>query len=216
MVDEHFKKKRKAIQLVSSAFFILIILGGLFYPLLGYFAIVCMIGAVSISFFNGRKWCDFCPRGSFFDVFIMPISKNKKIPKLFTGWRARIFAMMLLMTVFAIQLTRRWPDLYSIGSFLITFLIITTLVGILLGIFIQHRTWCRFCPMGSIANLIGGKKHPLNINSEKCTDCGICSKVCPMQLNPSSHKKTSVDIVNEPDCIKCVLCVNSCPKGALR
>jgi len=103
----------------------------------------------------------------------------------------------------------------SIGAFFIFFLIVTSAVGLLLGLFVQHRTWCRFCPVGSMGNLIGRGKYQLKIDSKKCTDCGICSKVCPMQLNPNSHKKGSVDIVREPDCIKCRLCVNSCPSKAL-
>ncbi|MDP2749557.1 MAG: 4Fe-4S dicluster domain-containing protein [Nanoarchaeota archaeon] len=216
MASNEFNKKRSKIQLVSSSFFILLLLAGLFYPLLGYFAIVCMVSGIVIAIFKGRKWCDFCPRGSFWDYFVKPFSRNKKIPAVFSKWHTRFFVMMLLMTMFTIQIVKRWPNPYSIGSFFIIFLIITTIVGLLLGLFIQQRTWCRFCPVGSMGNAVGRNKYQLKIDSKKCTDCGICAKVCPMQLNPSSHKKKSIEIVNEPDCIKCKLCVNSCPRKALK
>lgn len=204
--------KRKTMQLISSIIFILLLFTGLIYPLLGFFVIVCMVGAMGIALFRGRKWCDFCPRGSFWDYFIKPISRNKKIPSLFTNWYTRIIVMILLMGIFTIQIIARWPDPYSIGFFFMIFLIVTTLIGLVLSILIQQRTWCRFCPIGSIGNVIGRGKYPLKINKKLCTDCGICAKVCPMQLNPARHKS----IVNEPDCLKCGLCVNSCPQKALR
>ena len=215
MKKNKLQKKRTIVQIISSILFILILAGGWFYPLLGYFAIACMAGAIGIAFFRGRKWCDFCPRGSFWDIYIKPISRNKKIHSFFTNWYTRVFVILLLMTIFAVQIIKRWPDFYSIGFFFIIFLTVTTAVGLILGILIHPRTWCRFCPIGSMANIIGRRKYPLKINSKKCTDCGICFKVCPMQLNPSSHKKSSILIVNEPDCIKCGLCVSSCPNGAL-
>lgn len=217
MVNKQFIYKRKRNQFILSIFFILLLITGLIYPLLGFFAIICMFGGIIISFFRGRKWCDVCPRGAFWDSFIKPISKRKKIPKFFTNWYIRTFVILLLMTIFGIQIIIRWPNLYSIGFFLIVFLIITTIIGFFLGFFIHQRVWCRICPIGSMGNIIGKGKHQLMIDSKKCTECGVCAKVCPMQLNPSKYKQgRKINIVNEPDCIKCGLCVNSCPIEALK
>jgi len=33
-------------------------IGGWFYPLLGFLLFACMLGAVGVSFFRGRNWCD--------------------------------------------------------------------------------------------------------------------------------------------------------------
>lgn len=33
-------------------------------------------------------------------------------------------------------------------------IVVTTFIGIILSFFYNNRTWCNFCPMGSIASLI--------------------------------------------------------------
>ncbi len=48
----------------------------------------------------------------------------------------------------------------------------------------------------------------IEVDKEKCIDCGICKKVCPMQLPVN-------EILHKPDCIKCGRCVEACPKKAL-
>ena len=53
------------------------------------------------------------------------------------------------------------------------------------------------------------------INREKCTGCGICTKRCQLDalIPDRESKKMSID----PDrCIGCGLCVTRCPAGALR
>lgn len=53
-----FQKNRKIKQAFMSVIFAIILIGGWFYPILGYFVPLCMLLGVSIGFFKGRKWCD--------------------------------------------------------------------------------------------------------------------------------------------------------------
>jgi len=203
-------------QLVSAVVFVAVISLGWVYPLLGYFIPLCMLLGVGIAFFKGRKWCDWaCPRGSFYDALIKPISAKKQIPRFFKSEPFRIIALVLLMTVMGINLSLRWPNPYRIGLLFVGLLTVTTTIGIGLALFVHQRTWCSFCPIGSLAHWVGGGRLPLRIDSQECVECKVCHKVCPIQLSPYTFKKDSVEIVRERDCLKCNLCVMACPKKAL-
>ncbi len=47
------------------------------------------------------------------------------------------------------------------------------------------------------------------VTSDKCTDCKICVKVCPLGSIDYENVKTTPG-----KCIKCNACVKSCPQGA--
>ena len=213
---EAFVKKRRIRQFVMAIAFLIVLVGGWRYPLLGYFIPFCMLLGIGIGLVKGRKWCDwFCPRGSFFDSVIKPISSGRKIPQFFKGLPLRIGVLSFLMTMMTIQIINRWPDPYKIGMFFVILLTVTTGLGIILALFFHQRTWCCFCPIGSMANWVGRKRHPLKIDSELCTECKLCYKVCPIQVAPFRFKKDKNELVNDGDCLKCNLCISACPLKAL-
>ena len=51
-------------------------------------------------------------------------------------------------------------------------------------------------------------------DKEKCTNCGACDRVCPMDIKISSYAVDGKRVLST-ECIICQTCVNSCPKGAL-
>lgn len=73
-----------------------------------------------------------------------------------------------------------------------------------------YRPFCKYiCPLGavySVFNPISVFKY--RVDNSKCTNCGVCAKVCKMQIDPS---KTP----NHPECIRCGQCKKICPTGAL-
>jgi len=54
------------------------------------------------------------------------------------------------------------------------------------------------------------------VDEKKCTGCGTCVDICPMQVfEMDSVKKKSV--VKKPgDCIGCRACEVQCPQGAIK
>lgn len=211
-----FAKHRLIRQTIMGLVFVTILFGGWRYPLLGYFIPLCMLLGMSIAVFKGRLWCDwYCPRGSFYDLFIKPISANKTIPALLKGVPLRVAVVLLLMTIMTWQLVSRWPDELSIGHFFVIMLTVTTVIGLVLAIIYQQRAWCCFCPIGSMTNWLGRHRYPLWIDSSKCTDCKRCYEVCPIQVAPFQFKRESREIVRDGDCLKCRLCVYACPPKAL-
>jgi polyferredoxin len=209
-------RKRRIKQFLMAAVFLVILIGGWRYPLLGYFMPLCMFLGMGIGLWRGRKWCDWlCPRGSFFDSVIKPISPKREIPRFFKGLPLRIGFVSFLMLMMTAQIIKRWPDPYKIGMFFVILLTVTTIIGIILALIFHQRTWCCFCPIGSMANWVGKRRYPLKIYSTLCTECKLCYKVCPIQIAPFKFKKTGIGIVKNGDCLKCNLCVVSCPKKAL-
>ena len=84
------------------------------------------------------------------------------------------------------------------------------LVTILSSIII-YRPFCRYiCPLGAIYGIFNKISfYRFKIDSEKCTKCGACQKICkldvPVWQNPNSM-----------DCIRCGDCKAACPHGAIK
>jgi len=99
------------------------------------------------------------------------------------------------------------------------FATITALVFLALtvvGSFFVRRVWCRFCPTGvsiAVLNRFKGFKWAplfhLNKNETKCTKCGICKRVCPVQVNEVYDQKGGKIMTSM--CMLCFRCVEMCP-----
>ncbi len=210
------QKKRALRQIAMTIVFFAVIIGGWFFPYLGYFIIACMIAGLSIAFFQGRKWCDwYCPRGSFFDVLAKPVSPKKPIPPLVKTLWFRLVIALVLFALMITQIVRRWPDFAAIGLFFVVLLTVTSTIGFVLAIFFHQRIWCTVCPIGTFSHVIGRRKKPLFIDSKDCTSCTLCEKVCPMHIAPHQYKKDGVEKIIEGDCVKCDLCIARCPQKTL-
>lgn len=182
-------------------------------PPIGFLLLICMVGAVGMSFFSGRSWCDWmCPRGAFYDVFFQKFNQGKPVPEWLRSNKLRTFMVGLIFTVLGTQLYFAWGDLYGMGMAFVRLLTITTTVGIILGLTVHSRGWCHICPMGTLASWFGKGKKPLFINSEKCTNCGLCTKACPMGLVPNRDENGQL---TDPDCIKCGSCIVACNRKVL-
>lgn len=211
---------------------VLIAIGGLWEPKLGLLVIFIMAGLTISGFFTGRYWCgNICPHGSFFDKIILPISKNKKIPD-FLKSKTMIFGFLLFFSFNfvrkIISISSLWGSfqfLEKLGMLFSNTYLMVLIVGGFLAIFINSRTWCQFCPMGSIQKATHslGKAFGVTKKTEKkitisdkelCLACGKCARVCPFQLTP--HLEFSgVNQFDDPNCIKCSTCIESCPLGIL-
>jgi len=188
---------------------VIVSIGGIFYPKLGYFLLLVFATLMIIAPFRGRWFCgNLCPRGSFVDFWLSPISRKVRIPPIFRSmWiRVPIFAALMGFMVLRIIQTEGMVD--KVGMVFVTMCILTTATAILFGVVIAPRAWCSFCPMGTLQRTLGKGKYQLKVDRQKCIDCGLCQKACPMQLPVN-------EIQNQPDCIKCARCVEACPKGAL-
>jgi ferredoxin-type protein NapH len=191
---------------------VIVSIAGLWYPMLGYFMLLVMGTLFISSIFRGRWFCgNLCPRGSYFDYGIIKISKKRKIPKVLSSMWVRIpvFSLMMAFMLYRISVTIAAQNTIElIGMIFVSICLVTTVIGTMLGGYFNTRSWCNFCPMGTMQRFIGGKKYQLKMDHGSCVDCKKCEKVCPMELEVR-------DIGNNPDCIKCGRCVDICPKDSL-
>ncbi len=210
----------------------LIAIGGHWVPKLGLIVLFIMGSLTIMAFFNGRYWCgNFCPHGSLFDRIILPISKNSKIPSFFKS-KATIIGFF---TFFIANFIRRLVEVFQAwetmsfldklgGLFSKTYLLVLIAGGIM-AIFINSRTWCQFCPMGTMQKISHALGKALGVtkltekkitisDKSKCYSCGKCTKVCPFQLTPylEFSEQNQFDHV---DCIKCSTCIVNCPSKIL-
>jgi len=185
---------------------------GLVYPVIGLSALICMLAPLIVATTKGRYWCgNFCPRGSFYDNVAAKFSPQKPIPAFFRRKSWRLFMIGLIMFMFTVQLYFAWGDLKALGSVFIRLILITTLAGLILALFFHQRTWCAFCPIGTLASWLSKDKQPLTV-AEGCVNCKLCTKVCPLQLSPHTAKGGTF---TDPDCLKCGRCVARCPRQVL-
>jgi ferredoxin-type protein NapH len=91
------------------------------------------------------------------------------------------------------------------------------LTGILLAFILKdNRAFCKYlCPI-VIFLKIGSRFSLAKIktNRDKCIDCKLCEKNCPMNINITGYLSKNKRILST-ECILCMKCVSSCSKKAL-
>jgi polyferredoxin len=102
------------------------------------------------------------------------------------------------------------------GENFATIFAIVFLVLVAVGSLFVRRVWCRFCPTGvsiAVINKIKGFKWApmlhLDKNKTKCTKCGICKRVCPVQVTEVYEQKEGKIMTSM--CMLCLRCVEMCP-----
>lgn len=63
------------------------------------------------------------------------------------------------------------------------------------------------------SNIIVNKKGRVNIDKEKCINCGACVSLCPTEA-VKLNKFFELEFLDDL-CIGCNLCINSCPRYAI-
>jgi len=207
-------RKRHAIQWALVPIVVITIGLGWKWPLLGFSVPIVMMAGMIGAMVNGRYVCgNLCPRGSFLDRTIPYISRKKAIPGILRNMILRWAVFAGLMGLMIFRIAQNVGNIYHWGKVFWLMCVVTSAIGIILGILIHPRSWCAFCPMGTMQNAIGGGKKQLKIDAEKCVECKKCEKVCPFDLEIVKHKKSGQ--LNDRDCLRCGECIWVCPKEAI-
>lgn len=137
----------------------LIVIGGIFYPLLGYLVIGMMAFLLVLAFFRGRYWCwNLCPRGAFLDISLQGISRNRPVPGIFLKQWFRWLVFIFFLSFMALRILRTGGNPVAIAAVFVSICLLTTLIAVVLGIATRHRSWCVICPMGTLQAVIAKKK----------------------------------------------------------
>lgn len=215
----HYNKKGFPLYWILLIYLIV----GYFFPVVGLIAIICMIAPVAFSIKRGRWWCgNACPRGSLYDKLLSKYSPHKPIPAIVRTFGFRLFMVGFIFAMFGTQMYFAWGDWNAMGKVFWNIIMITTIVGVALSFIYAPRTWCSFCPMGTLSNWVAPKKMPLpagysavTVSSDCNTKCKNCARMCPMQLAPYKARGKEEGYL-DPDCLKCERCTMVCPLNIIK
>ncbi len=92
------------------------------------------------------------------------------------------------------------------------FFILGVFVMVFAAVRLSPRFWCRYvCPSGAMLSLLSKKPVFRRQVDEKCNQCGLCSRICPMgAIDPEGPETT-----RHGECIVCRQCEKKCPKQAI-
>lgn len=205
--------KREKLQWLLTPLVPAVVIGGYFWPYLGFIAIGMLALMVGLTFLRGRYYCGwFCAMGAFHERILARISRNRNMLPLFKSTWFRVLIFMLMMGLLLTRLIMSKGDPALIGAVFVMMWTIATGIAVGLGIFFNPKSWCSFCPMGTMQALLAPKTYLLAV-ADDCRQCGYCSQFCPIETNPGTYKNTGY--VRSIECMRCARCIENCPKGAL-
>ena len=106
------------------------------------------------------------------------------------------------------------PIIYSFNTPLV---IVASSIGVvLLGLYLSgiifRRPWCRICPSGAMLSLFNsGSILTKEKDVQKCTSCGICSRVCMLD-NKNVYLEKKDKNISTANCVRCFRCIEKCPE----
>ena len=99
------------------------------------------------------------------------------------------------------------------GTWITLTIAVATLIVIALLAWRNGRTYCNtICPVGTFLGLISQFSfYKASINTEKCTNCGLCEKGCKASCIDS--KTMTID---HSRCVTCFNCIDNCKFGGVK
>jgi ferredoxin-type protein NapH len=184
-----------------------------------------------LSLFVARLWCGWlCPMGAWQEI-CSPVMKHT----VQDGWRNYVkYLLTALWLALLVYLIISAGGIRSIDPFYATdhglsitsfeplmVVIVIFLIIFAAAYFMGRRGFCHvLCPVAplmiagrKIRNLAGWPAVQLDADASRCTDCGKCSKECPMGLDV--HGMVKREEMENAECIDCATCADTCPKGAI-
>ncbi|MCB5253062.1 MAG: 4Fe-4S binding protein [Candidatus Cloacimonadaceae bacterium] len=186
--------------------------------------IVLGLAFMLISMFWGRIFCGYiCPLGTFQEGLYALFRKKgaRQIPyfheRTFSKLKYWVLALTFILVIVGLSwIYTNFCPFYTLSR-LPTLALggLITLAIIIIGSIFLQRFWCRFlCPYAALLNLsqklgelFGIPRRKIHRNLERCIDCGLCAKNCPMNLEILND-----EYVDSLDCIHCRKCLDACPK----
>lgn len=181
------------------------------------------IAFMLLSMFQGRVFCGYiCPLGTLQElVYALRKKRGKQLSYMYERKLVKLKYGVLIINIILVIFGLSWLyinlcpiyGLSRLPSMAIGGLLVFALI--LIGGFFMERLWCRFlCPYAALLNLaqkfgalLGIKRHMIFRNLERCVDCELCCRNCPMNLDILAS-----EYVEDENCIHCLRCTIKCPK----
>jgi len=139
-------------------------------------------------------------------LIVLVILGDESKDRFFKKFRYALWLLILAIYIYQMynvgpmclffQGSTEWPIVLSFG-------------GVFLLSVLLPMSWCRYmCPEGAALGLLANRAGWQINRNDRCTGCGVCMKVCPLQCIEYGIRDRKV-------CIYCTKCRDSCPEGAL-
>lgn len=185
------------------------IVGGPLYRGGGYFMPILFTVSVLIV---GPAWCSWlCYIGAWDDrLSRFAVRKFIPLPKKLIWFR---FVLLVLVVFFALFMRSMGATLFEATAAGFLFGLAGVMVMLIFSSQRGVMVHCTaFCPMGIVSNLLGKLSlWRIKIN-EKCTTCGVCSRVCRYSALSAADIQKGKPALS---CTMCGDCVSSCSHGAI-
>jgi len=182
-----------------------------------FFAVLAVVGSKLIC-----GWA--CPFGALQELaFSLPILrklKQRKLPFAATNAVRSVLFVIVLLLLFGVVGGRKGLVLYHFVNPFNMFNLdietasvgITIVAAIVLSLAL-YRPFCQLvCPFGLLSWLLERVSlFRVKIDRERCTNCGACSRACPLQAAKGRVEGKRVPA----DCFSCARCLNVCPQDAI-
>ncbi|MCL2805890.1 MAG: 4Fe-4S binding protein [Treponema sp.] len=166
----------------------------------------------------GRAFCgNICPFGALQELFGKFSKKKIQLPKKSDNiLRFFKYIVLIFITVMAWVTATLWISPYDpwgafahiwrgkelFHEYAAGFVIL--LIVLAASVFIE-RFFCKYlCPAGTVYGIIA-KISPAKIKRSGCSQCGLCSTACPMNIDTAK-----IETVKSAECIKCNQCTTAC------
>ncbi len=79
------------------------------------------------------------------------------------------------------------------------------------------RVWCRFaCPLAALMHIYARfSRFRIFADKKKCISCNVCTTVCHQGIDVMNFANKGRPM-EDPECVRCSACVQSCPTGVLQ
>jgi len=141
---------------LSVVFIVVVGIGGYFYPLVGLIVPAMMLVAIALNFRSRRLFCSsVCPNGRSLSAMITPVSRKGKLPAFLVepGVRRMLCGFMFFCVI---NLLVRYGSggLVAVSRVFWAIYLVAVSLGFAAGIAYKPRSWCAFCPMGTLQDTI--------------------------------------------------------------
>jgi ferredoxin-type protein NapH len=179
-----------------------------------------MIAKIFGPLLFGRMWCGWaCWTVMVLDL--LPFTRPAgRLPRQY-GWIRYVHLAISISVVLVLVYLVGFRDGAS-GSIAVTWFIIGNIFYYATGIVLAYalkdnRAFCKYlCPV-SVPLKITSRFSLIKIggNASKCTDCGACAKMCPMDIRIPEYLKKGERILST-ECSLCQTCITVCTPEALK
>jgi thioredoxin reductase/ferredoxin len=96
-------------------------------------------------------------------------------------------------------------------------LLFAGILGVAFYFWFSGRVWCRFaCPLAALMHIYARfSRFRIVAHKKKCISCNICTSVCHQGIDIMNFANKGLPM-EDPQCVRCSACVQSCPTGVLQ